>query len=274
MKKPDDEIRSSLFYLSLLIGICFFIPLPIFVKNFSSNYILFFLVEFALVLVLIYFKKLLSKSTPTIDFGILEGLAIFILAWIVLPPIIFIMGNKVIYIRIIARWIVLGIIFPILDIKSLNLRIGAKSKYYGISLLGGILMGVCAFYADEPMYLSSISWRYPFLCTTAIFEEVLFKGVLQQFATRTFKFGKAVLIQATIFTAIHGVLFMSTIKSPINIEWLEEGISLFALPLINLFIFGIFTGVIFWKSKSIGPCIVFHFITNIVLYGLKSGIWL
>lgn len=74
----------------------------------------------------------------------------------------------------------------------------------------------------------------------AICEEMLFRGFLQTSLENTFDITKSVMLTALIFAIVH-----------FNQWWT-----------IQLIIFGIFLGVLAWKTNSIIPSIIVHFLNN------------
>ena len=74
----------------------------------------------------------------------------------------------------------------------------------------------------------------------AICEELLFRGFLQTCFENTFDITKAVMITSLIFAIVH-----------FNPWWT-----------IQLILFGVFLGVLAWKSNSIIPSIIVHLINN------------
>ena len=73
-----------------------------------------------------------------------------------------------------------------------------------------------------------------------IFEEMLFRGFVQKSFEKEFSITQAILIAAFIFGMIH-----------MNPWWL-----------VQISFFGIFLGIMAWKSDSIIPSMIVHFINN------------
>ncbi|MBN2012665.1 CPBP family intramembrane metalloprotease [candidate division KSB1 bacterium] len=74
----------------------------------------------------------------------------------------------------------------------------------------------------------------------AVCEELLFRGFLQVSFENTFDVTRAVMLTALVFAIIH-----------FNPWWT-----------IQLIVFGIFLGVIAWKTNSVFPSMIIHFINN------------
>ena len=86
----------------------------------------------------------------------------------------------------------------------------------------------------------------------AVLEEMLFRGFLQSTLENNFKVTPAILITAFIFAIFHGY------------PWV----------LIQIFIMGIIMGLLAWKSNSIFPSMIVHFINNgiaIIFLNLKQA---
>ena len=76
----------------------------------------------------------------------------------------------------------------------------------------------------------------------AFCEELLFRGFLQTSLENTFDITKAIMLTALIFAIVH-----------FNPWWT-----------IQLILFGIFLGVVAWKTNSIIPSIIIHFMNNAI----------
>ncbi len=88
-------------------------------------------------------------------------------------------------------------------------------------------------------------WDFLVIVSSAVFlaavcEEMLFRGFLQTSFEHSFDITKAVMLTALLFGIVH-----------FNPWWT-----------IQLIIFGIFLGVLSWKSKSIIPAMIVHGINN------------
>jgi uncharacterized protein len=73
-----------------------------------------------------------------------------------------------------------------------------------------------------------------------VFEEMLFRGFVQKTFEKEFSVSQAILITAFIFGMIH-----------MNPWWL-----------VQISFFGVFLGIMAWKSDSIIPSMIVHFINN------------
>jgi len=73
-----------------------------------------------------------------------------------------------------------------------------------------------------------------------LFEEMLFRGFVQKTFEKEFNVTQAILITALIFGMMH-----------LNPWWL-----------VQISLFGIFLGIMAWKSNSIIPSMIVHFINN------------
>ena len=83
-----------------------------------------------------------------------------------------------------------------------------------------------------------------------LFEEMLFRGFVQKTFENEFNITQAILITAFIFGMIH-----------LNPWWL-----------VQISFFGIFLGIMAWKSDSIIPSMIVHFINNgLSLIFINSG---
>ena len=76
----------------------------------------------------------------------------------------------------------------------------------------------------------------------SIVEEMLFRGFLQGVLERSMEITKAVMITAVVFTLLH----------------------MWPWQLVQILILGVFLGVMTWKSGSIIPAVIVHFIVNSV----------
>ena len=77
-----------------------------------------------------------------------------------------------------------------------------------------------------------------------IFEEALFRGIILDGFLKNYKPWHGIFVSAFLFALIHGNL--------------TQGISAFAL--------GVLFGWIYWKTNSIIPCILLHFINNLIAF--------
>lgn len=77
-----------------------------------------------------------------------------------------------------------------------------------------------------------------------IFEEALFRGIILDGFLKNYKPWQGILVSAFLFALIHGNL--------------AQGIGAFAL--------GVLFGWIYWKTNSIIPCILLHFINNLIAF--------
>lgn len=87
---------------------------------------------------------------------------------------------------------------------------------------------------SDPFHLFSIVIAAPLL------EEILFRGIILDGFLKRYSPGKAILWSSFLFGLIH-----------LN-PW----------QFIAAFVIGLATGWIYWKSRSLLPCIIIHFITN------------
>lgn len=77
-----------------------------------------------------------------------------------------------------------------------------------------------------------------------ILEEILFRGIILDGYLKRYKPWHGILISAFLFALIHGNL--------------AQGVGAFML--------GILFGWIYWKTNSIIPCIILHFINNLIAF--------
>lgn len=99
---------------------------------------------------------------------------------------------------------------------------------------------------EKTLVISSISdffiITFSAVVLAAVCEELLFRGFLQTSFEHTFDITKAVMLTALIFAIVH-----------FNPWWT-----------IQLMLFGIFLGVLSWKSDSIIPSVIVHVVNNAV----------
>lgn len=75
-----------------------------------------------------------------------------------------------------------------------------------------------------------------------VIEELLFRGVIQTPATEKFGAFKGILLASAVFGIVHGV----------------------PQQVINCFVVGIILGYVYYKTRSLTPVIILHFINNSV----------
>ena len=82
-----------------------------------------------------------------------------------------------------------------------------------------------------------------------LYEEIVFRGVILNSVTRYLGFGKANVMQALLFSAVHGDLFLAP----------------------YFFGFGLFTGLLVKRSESLTSGVVFHVLNNLLAVGLIAA---
>lgn len=92
----------------------------------------------------------------------------------------------------------------------------------------------------------------------AVAEEYLFRGMFFTVAERAFSYGKALVLQALVFTCVHFVNLIG-IYNHYGQHW-----GLVSLYFVSLFMFGLVAGLLI-KKQNILPAIIFHIITNVVV---------
>ena len=136
---------------------------------------------------------------------------------------------------------------------------GIINRYFPLSLivLAGFLV-VNYYYhwifykmmGDESIYttlknsgMNTFTWAVLFCLFPAVTEEIAFRGLLQTWLTTALETRKAIMITAALFAMLH----FSVISFP------------------YLFFLGALFGVVRWKTESLYPGMILHFVHNFVV---------
>ena len=87
-----------------------------------------------------------------------------------------------------------------------------------------------------------------------ITEELFFRNYIQRGLQTKFDYKKAIIITSILFASIH-LPFISLFFESLSFSLHQTYIAFFG---------GLISGILFYKSKSIGPSIVFHIIWNLI----------
>ena len=96
----------------------------------------------------------------------------------------------------------------------------------------------------------------PIIFFLPITEELFFRGFIQNYLQKNINPILSIFIAAILFALIHAP-FLNLFS-----EWSNQDWHLFYITLFG----GAISGILYFKSKSIGPSIVFHIFWNVMVY--------
>jgi membrane protease YdiL (CAAX protease family)/tetratricopeptide (TPR) repeat protein len=112
--------------------------------------------------------------------------------------------------------------------------------------IGWLLTPLAVTQAEMLAFMNAYGVGATFLATAfvvPVYEEVIFRGVILNSVTRYIGFGRANILQALVFSAVHGDLFLAP----------------------YFFGFGVFTGLLVRRSESLTSGVVFHVANNLLV---------
>lgn len=119
-------------------------------------------------------------------------------------------------------------------------------------LMGWLSAPLAVTRAEMLAFMSSYGLGTSYLMMAVLvplYEEIVFRGVILNSVTRYLGFGKANLLQALLFAAVHGDLFLAP----------------------YFFGFGLFTGLLVKRSESLTSGVVFHVLNNLLAVAVVAA---
>lgn len=108
---------------------------------------------------------------------------------------------------------------------------------------------------------------------TALFEEVLFRGIFYGYIIRNVSTQKTVLVTSLFFALWHITAAFETVRYNFQIGAVLFGIGLWLIFLISSFIAGLLFGWIRYKGRNITGCILAHALINSLSLVIIFWVW-
>lgn len=108
---------------------------------------------------------------------------------------------------------------------------------------------------------------------TALFEEVLFRGIFYGYLIRNVSTKKTVLVTSLFFALWHITAAFETVSYNFQIGAVLFGIGLWLIFLISSFIAGLLFGWIRYKGRNIAGCILAHALINSISLVIILWVW-
>ncbi|MCK4575714.1 CPBP family intramembrane metalloprotease [candidate division WOR-3 bacterium] len=120
-------------------------------------------------------------------------------------------------------------------------------------------------------FLWRIIFRIPL--GTALFEEMLFRGILYGYLIKKCSAWKTVLFTSLLFSLWHITPALETVRYNFQVGAVLLGIGLWLLFLVSSFIAGLLIGWVRYRGKNIAGCIIAHALINSFALVIIYSIW-
>ena len=147
--------------------------------------------------------------------------------------------------------------------RNLSLMILCGFVYYSINFIGVILLGTLSW--DFSVLFGSfdlqtgLGWfNFIIQLRAPVWEEIAFRGVILAIFLKSFSKKKAIMLDGVIFGLFH---FINFLLSGAEI-WSSLLYTLGQMGFASMV--GVFLAYVFTKTESLLPCIVLHYLINIV----------